>query len=151
MRAPSRLRSERQVGDARHGGISRRGAHHGFMPDDMDLIAGIKRLLASPADEPGTLWRASWRGVVVAESDRTVVVEGNRYFPPDSLRREHMEPSRSHTICMWKGLASYYHVAVEGEVNPDAAWYYPSPSHACCRPARAVRGDDRDRVVDHLP
>jgi uncharacterized protein (DUF427 family) len=94
----------------------------------MELIAGIKRLLVSPADEPGTLWRASWRGVVVAESDRTVVVEGNRYFPPDSLRREHLEPSRSHTICLWKGLASYYHVAVGGEVNPDAAWYYPSPS-----------------------
>jgi uncharacterized protein (DUF427 family) len=94
----------------------------------MDLIAGIKRLLHAPADEPGTVRRAIWHGVVVAQSDRTVVVEGNHYFPPDSLRRERLEPSPTRTICPWKGLARYYHVVVDGEVNTDAAWFYASPS-----------------------
>jgi len=102
----------------------------------MDLIGGIKRLLTGPGDAPGTVWRATWHGAVVAESDRTVVVEGNHYFPPDSVRREHLEPSPGHTICPWKGLASYHHVVVEGDVNPDAAWYYPSPSPL----ARRIKG-----------
>lgn len=72
--------------------------------------------------------RAIWNGVVLAESDDTVVVEGNHYFPPESLRREYLIRSRSRTICPWKGVASYYTVSVDGVVNPDAAWFYPHPT-----------------------
>jgi uncharacterized protein (DUF427 family) len=71
--------------------------------------------------------RASWNGQVPAESDQTVVVEGNHYFPPGSLRREHLAPSGTHSLCPWKGRASYYDVAAEEAVNPAAAWYYPKP------------------------
>ncbi|WP_431958380.1 DUF427 domain-containing protein [Nocardia lijiangensis] len=71
--------------------------------------------------------RAVWRETVLAESDDTVVVEGNHYFPADAVRREYIEPSEHHTICPWKGTASYYTVTVDGERNPDAAWYYPAP------------------------
>jgi uncharacterized protein (DUF427 family) len=74
--------------------------------------------------------RAIWNGAVLAESDRTVVVEGNHYFPPDAVRREHLRESDTHTTCHWKGLASYYDVAVGGQVNRDAAWYYPEPKPA---------------------
>jgi uncharacterized protein (DUF427 family) len=72
--------------------------------------------------------RAVWKGAVLAESDQTTVVEGNHYFPPDALRAEFFRPSSTHTVCSWKGTASYYDVVVGGEVNHDAAWYYPSPS-----------------------
>jgi uncharacterized protein (DUF427 family) len=71
--------------------------------------------------------RAVWNGAVLAESDDTLVVEGNHYFPPESLRREFFRPSDTHTVCGWKGTASYYHVEVGGQRNPDAAWYYPDP------------------------
>ena len=71
--------------------------------------------------------RAVWRDTVLAESDETVVVEGNHYFPADSLRREHLRESATHTTCPWKGEASYYDVVANGEVNRDAAWYYPQP------------------------
>jgi len=74
--------------------------------------------------------RAVWNGAVLAESDDTVVVEGNHYFPPDSLDRAYTRVSDSHTVCFWKGRASYYDVIVDGKVNKDAAWYYPSPSSA---------------------
>ncbi len=66
----------------------------------------------------------------MAESNETVVVEGNHYFPSDSLRREHFSPSEKHTNCPWKGEASYYDVQVNGEMNRDAAWYYPEPKDA---------------------
>lgn len=69
--------------------------------------------------------KAIWNGVVLAESDRTEVVEGNQYFPPDAINREYFEPSNTHTTCPWKGVASYYTISVNGEVNKDAAWYYP--------------------------
>jgi len=82
---------------------------------------------------------ASWNGAVLAESDDTVVVEGNDYFPSDSLNLEHFAESPRHTLCPWKGTASYYDVVVDGEVNPGAAWYYPDP-----RPAAA---DIKDRVA----
>ena len=72
--------------------------------------------------------KAIWNGVVLAESDQTVIVEGNHYFPPDSIRREYLKDSASHTTCVWKGKASYYDVEVEGKVNHDAAWYYPETS-----------------------
>ena len=71
--------------------------------------------------------KAIWNGVVLAESDRTIVVEGNHYFPPDSIVREYFQDSDKHTVCPWKGMASYYDVAANGEVNRDAAWYYPAP------------------------
>ena len=65
--------------------------------------------------------KATWNGAVLAESDRTVVVEGNHYFPPDSIRKEHLLPSDTHTVCGWKGTANYYTIEVGGERNPDAA------------------------------
>jgi uncharacterized protein (DUF427 family) len=71
--------------------------------------------------------RAIWNGQVVAESPNTVVVEGNHYFPPDALHKELFRPSSTHTECSWKGTASYYDVEVAGQVNKDAAWYYPTP------------------------
>lgn len=74
--------------------------------------------------------RAIWNGVVIAESDDTLVVEGNHYFPADSLVAEHFQPSAKTTICGWKGTASYYDVLAGGEVNPSAAWYYPHPKDA---------------------
>ncbi|HEV3481756.1 MAG TPA: DUF427 domain-containing protein [Candidatus Acidoferrales bacterium] len=74
--------------------------------------------------------KAVWKDAVLAESDRTVVVEGNHYFPVDSVRSEYLRPSETHTVCAWKGTASYYDVEVNGQRNPDAAWYYPSPKPA---------------------
>ena len=80
--------------------------------------------------------RALWNGAVIAESDRTRVVEGNHYFPPESVRREHLRESATHTTCPWKGLASYYDVVVGSDVNRDAAWYYPDTKEA----ANDIRG-----------
>ena len=74
--------------------------------------------------------RATWNGAVLAESDATVIVEGNHYFPPDSLNREYFSDSDAHTVCPWKGTASYYSVTVDGQVNEDAAWVYPQPKEA---------------------
>ena len=74
--------------------------------------------------------KATWNGTVLAESDDTVVVEGNHYFPPDSVNREHFRESEKHTVCPWKGTASYYDVVVGSETNKDAAWYYPQPKDA---------------------
>jgi uncharacterized protein (DUF427 family) len=74
--------------------------------------------------------KAAWNGTVIAESDATVMVEGNHYFPPSSVRSELLQPSEKTTFCPWKGTASYYSVAVDGEVNSDAAWYYPEPKDA---------------------
>lgn len=72
--------------------------------------------------------QAVWNGAVLAESDDTVVVEGHHYFPANSLRPEFFRRSRLRTLCYWKGLASYYTVTVDGEVNKHAAWFYPHPS-----------------------
>ena len=74
--------------------------------------------------------RASWNGTVIADSDRCVVVEGNQYFPPDAVKREHLRDSDTHTVCGWKGTASYYDVVVNGQTNQDAAWYYPDTKPA---------------------
>jgi uncharacterized protein (DUF427 family) len=76
------------------------------------------------------LVRARWNDTVIAESDDTVVVEGNHYFPPESVNRDLLIPSETTTICPWKGTASYYSLSVDGAVNPDAAWYYPTPKDA---------------------
>jgi uncharacterized protein (DUF427 family) len=74
--------------------------------------------------------KATWNGAVLAESDTFEIVEGNVYFPPSAIRREHFSPSATHTTCSWKGEASYYTVEVNGKSNPDAAWFYPDPKEA---------------------
>lgn len=74
--------------------------------------------------------RAIWNGVVVAESDETVIVEGNHYFPPESINREFFSDSPKTTVCGWKGTANYYDVSVQGDTNPGAAWYYATPKDA---------------------
>ena len=74
--------------------------------------------------------KATWQQTTLAESDDTVVVDGNHYFPIDSLQHTHFKESQTHTTCGWKGVASYYDVFVEGAVNKDAAWYYPEPKEA---------------------
>ncbi len=74
--------------------------------------------------------RAVWNDQVIAESDDTVIVEGNHYFPPEAVNEELLQPSEHHTVCPWKGVASYYDVVVDCEVNAAAAWYYPDPSPA---------------------
>ncbi len=74
--------------------------------------------------------KAVWKDRVIAESDATVVVEGNHYFPAESVDRALIVDSDTHTVCPWKGTASYCHVVVDGERNADAAWYYPDPKEA---------------------
>jgi uncharacterized protein (DUF427 family) len=74
--------------------------------------------------------RATWNGAVLAESDEVELVEGNVYFPPSSVRRENLRESETHTVCSWKGQASYYDVEVDGKRNRDAAWFYPAPKDA---------------------
>ena len=69
--------------------------------------------------------KATWNGEILAESNDTEVVEGNHYFPADSIKKEYFSPSETHTVCGWKGTASYYDIAVNGDTNKDAAWYYP--------------------------
>ena len=71
------------------------------------------------------IMKATWNGAVLAESGDTVVVEGNHYFPADSINRKYFQPTETHTVCGWKGTASYYDLVVNGEKNKDAAWYYP--------------------------
>lgn len=73
---------------------------------------------------------AHWNETTLADSHDTVVVEGNHYFPPEAISREHFEPSDHRTTCPWKGEAHYYHVVVNGERNENAAWFYPSPKDA---------------------
>lgn len=74
--------------------------------------------------------KAVWQGAVLATSDRYEVVEGNVYFPPEAVNRAYLRESSTHTICPWKGVASYYDVVVDDKVNKDAAWYYPEPKPA---------------------
>ena len=83
--------------------------------------------------------KAIWNGTLLAESNDTVVVEGNHYFPASALKRELVRPSETHTTCGWKGVASYYDVVVGDAVNRDAVWYYPEPKDA----AKQIR----DRVA----
>jgi uncharacterized protein (DUF427 family) len=74
--------------------------------------------------------KAVWKDTVLAESGKCVKLEGNHYFPVDSVKREYLRPSETHTTCPWKGTASYYTIEVNGERNADAAWYYSEPSAA---------------------
>ena len=87
-------------------------------------------------DPSTTRVRVSFAGEVIAESDDKIVVEGNHYFPPESVAKAHLEPSDKITVCPWKGTARYYNVVVGGEENRDAAWYYPDPKEA----AREIKG-----------
>jgi uncharacterized protein (DUF427 family) len=80
--------------------------------------------------------KAIWNNQIIAESDETVVVEGNQYFPPSSINSEFFKPSQTHTTCPWKGKGSYYSLEVNGESNKDAAWFYPEPKPA----AREIQG-----------
>ncbi len=105
----------------------------------MSLRTAIERILGAEAPPDGAPMRATWRGVVLAESEDTVVVEDNHYFPTAGVRWDRLRPSDSHTVCPWKGLASYYDVIVGDEVNRDAAWYYPTPS--------PLAGRIKDRVA----
>jgi uncharacterized protein (DUF427 family) len=82
--------------------------------------------------------RALWKGQVVAESDKVEIVEGNLYFPPDALKREFFQDSKTTTVCPWKGTANYYDVVVGGEVNKDAAWVYREPKKAAANIANHV-------------
>ena len=80
--------------------------------------------------------KATWNGAILAESNDTIVVEGNHYFPPDSINREYFRESDTQSTCPWKGLASYHDIVVDGKVNKDAAWYYAAPKEA----ARQITG-----------
>ncbi|WP_407156604.1 DUF427 domain-containing protein [Bradyrhizobium sp. STM 3557] len=79
---------------------------------------------------------ATWNGAVIAESDKTVVVEGNHYFPPESVNTQYLRPSATTSRCPWKGLANYYSIIVDGKLNEDAAWNYAKPSDA----AASIKG-----------
>ena len=83
--------------------------------------------------------KASWNGTTIADSNDTVVVEGNHYFPPEAVDFDLLKPSETITVCPWKGTAHYFHVVVGEEENPDAAWYYPEPKPAAV--------EIRDRVA----
>ncbi len=86
--------------------------------------------------EEKSVAKATWMGKVIAQSDRCAEVEGNQYFPAESVRQEYLRASDTHTECPWKGTASYYHLEVDGMRNADAAWYYPEPKPA----AQHIRG-----------
>ena len=87
---------------------------------------------------PNRTYQAVWTEAVLAESDRTVQIEGNQYFPPESVNTEHLRPGAHTTVCPWKGTASYYSIEVNGRTNRDAAWHYPEPSAAA------------DQISDHI-
>ena len=74
--------------------------------------------------------KALWNETVLAESDETIVVEGNHYFPPEAINQQYFRANSMHTVCPWKGRASYYDIVVDDQVNQGGAWYYPSPSEA---------------------
>ncbi len=74
--------------------------------------------------------KATWNGTTIAQSDRTEVVEGNHYFPPESIDRSMVQETATHSVCPWKGTASFYTVTVDGKENKDAAWFYPAPKDA---------------------
>jgi uncharacterized protein (DUF427 family) len=90
-----------------------------------DLTARV-----APEGDHRSVTTATWNGTVIAESDDIVTVEGNAYFPIESVREDVLRPSDKHSVCPWKGKASYYSLEVDGQVNRDAAWYYPEPKDA---------------------
>ena len=82
--------------------------------------------------------KATWHGALLAESDATIVVENNHYFPPESIRREHFRESETHSVCPWKGVASYFDIVAGNAINRDAAWYYPTPNEAASKIAGRI-------------
>lgn len=92
----------------------------------------IRRLIGGDEQAAGAV-QATWNGTVIAESDRTVVVEGNHYFPFDDVTAGYLQANGMQSVCPWKGTASYYDVVVDGERNQAAAWYYPEPSRAAAQ------------------
>lgn len=80
--------------------------------------------------------QAIWNNTIIAESDKTIVIEGNHYFPPSDIKQEFFKNNETHTTCAWKGVASYYNIEVNGKVNKDAAWYYPEVSPL----AKSIKG-----------
>lgn len=71
--------------------------------------------------------KAIWNGKIIAQSNETIVVENNQYFPPETIKKEYFRESKTHTTCPWKGEASYFSIEVDGKMNNDAAWFYPNP------------------------
>ena len=92
--------------------------------------------------------KAMWNDHVIAESDNTVVVEGNHYFPPESVKSEYLKASSHTTVCGWKGTAHYYDLVVDGQTNPGAAWYYPTPKEAAKQIAGRIAFWKGVQVVD---
>jgi uncharacterized protein (DUF427 family) len=105
------------------------GSSDSSMKHLLPLFSRVYVCLNSPLMIKGeaTMQKAIWNGTVLAESDETIEVEGNQYFPPSSLHQQYFKPSTKQTLCPWKGEASYYNVEVDGQLNKDAAWYYPTP------------------------
>jgi uncharacterized protein (DUF427 family) len=100
------------------------------------LFSNLLNLRSLTGIYMGIMAKATWEGAVLAESEKTVEVEGNQYFPPDAIRKEYFKPSDSHSVCPWKGTASYYDIEVKGQRNAGAAWYYPEPKAA----AKQIKG-----------
>ncbi len=103
---------------------------HAALAGNQGALSGDKLIVGKPKTENRIFMKAVWNNQILAESDETVVVEGNHYFPADSIKEEFFRPSATHTVCGWKGTASYYDVVVDGRVNKDAAWYYPETKPA---------------------
>jgi len=112
-------------------------------------LAGRLRRIARDDTKSGRV-EAVWNGAVLAESDSTVVVEGNHYFPPESVDERYLRASERHTVCPWKGVASYHAIEVDGQRNEAAAWYYADPSSAAAeiKDHVAFRRDVRVRRAD---
>jgi uncharacterized protein (DUF427 family) len=103
----------------------------------MSFVESVRKALLGDRPAPGRRVRARWEGVTLAESDATVMVEGNHYFPQEGIDRRYFRDSESHTVCPWKGVASYFDVVLDGgKENRDAAWHYPDPKPA----AESIKG-----------
>lgn len=108
------------------------------MPASMRRPSLTRREFATlhPSGNLTGMAKAIWDGVVLAESNQTIEIEENQYFPPDAIKKEYFKPSATQSVCPWKGLASYYTVEVNGKSNTDAAWFYPEPKSA----AKQIKG-----------
>jgi uncharacterized protein (DUF427 family) len=96
----------------------------------MGIRDTVRRATGRAVEPAEGRWQATWNGTVIADSDHTMLVEGNHYFPAADVRQEHFERATNTSFCPWKGTANYYDVVVDGERNPGAAWYYAEPMEA---------------------